>query len=664
MVLCLVFAWTFVAGLHAQKEDTQRWAARVGGFVTTSSPAISLDGSIIYVGVEAGQRSGRVVALTAAAGSEVWQYTRSAPFVSSPALSRDGSVLYIGCIDARLYALDAKTGALKWSRMTGGYINSSPAIAEDGTIYVGSADGRLYAFEDRGTEGVERWKFPRAQDPAMGIIDLSSPAIAPDGTIYIGSLDRSLYAITPQGEKKWAFTTGSPIFSSPAIGADGTVFVGSNDQRLHAIAPDGTRRWDFFTGGVIDASPVLGADGTVYVASGDAQLYAFDPNAVDDLRVKWKTYIGVTIGTTAAVRGDGVIVLGGDDNRVQAFDPDGKLRWEFKGVQGDGDRIEAGPTIADDGSIYIGSNDGFLYRLYGNGSPLSVLSSWPAFRRDAAHSGRAIATNMGGQLANISTRAVAGGNNNLIAGFVVQGGGGKVYLLRGVGPGLAKLNVNGFLPDPQLDLFAGETVLFSNDNWTEPDAAFGFSVGSTTERTAAFLLDPGSKDAVIVPFIGTGVFTAQVRSVDDRAGVALVEIYDTPAGDADTRLINLSTRGHAGTDENVLIAGFVVRDARVRLLIRAVGPGLTQFGVGGTLSRPVLDVFRNQSRIATNVGWFAGGLKNDLKMAAASGGAFPLDERHADSALIFDASPGPYTIQISGVNRTTGEALAEIYVLP
>lgn len=46
----------------------------------------------------------------------------------------------------RLYALDGKTGAEKWSYRTGGGIYSTPAIGRDGTVYVGSNDGKVYAF--------------------------------------------------------------------------------------------------------------------------------------------------------------------------------------------------------------------------------------------------------------------------------------------------------------------------------------------------------------------------------------------------------------------------------------------------------------------------------------------------------------------------------------
>src|SRR5262245_66058983 len=89
--------------------------------------------------------------------------------------------------------------------------------------------------------GTLLWKFP------TGDAIISSPAIGRDGTIYVGSADRNLYAFNPNGTLKWRFETAGAVHSSPAIGSDGTIYVGSRDERLYAINPDGTKRWEFRT---------------------------------------------------------------------------------------------------------------------------------------------------------------------------------------------------------------------------------------------------------------------------------------------------------------------------------------------------------------------------------------------------------------------------------
>ena len=73
-----------------------------------------------------------------------WSHTTGAMSYSSPAVAN--GVVYVGSDDGKLYALDAVTGALKWSYFTRrGLIQSSPAVA-NGVVYIGSTDHNVYAF--------------------------------------------------------------------------------------------------------------------------------------------------------------------------------------------------------------------------------------------------------------------------------------------------------------------------------------------------------------------------------------------------------------------------------------------------------------------------------------------------------------------------------------
>ena len=83
---------------------------------------------------------------------------------SSPGIGADGTV-YVGSNDNKIYALDSKTGAMKWEFVTGDNVSSSPAIGADGTIYVGSVDRKFYALktESKGLAG-SPWPM-RGQNP-------------------------------------------------------------------------------------------------------------------------------------------------------------------------------------------------------------------------------------------------------------------------------------------------------------------------------------------------------------------------------------------------------------------------------------------------------------------------------------------------------------------
>ncbi len=618
----------------------------------SSSAALSPDGATVYIGAERSM-SGRLVALNAD-GSLKWSKDFPDPVFSSPAVAPDGTV-YIGVDDGKLYALSPVKGAIKWESNTRTFVTSSPAIGVDGTVYFGAGDSRLHAV---GSDGVERWTFL-----AGDWID-SSPAVGVDGTIYFGSRDKNVYAVGPDGVEKWRFPTGDRVDSSPAIGLDGTVYIGSADQRMYALTPGGKKKWEYLTGGEINASPVLGADGTVYFAAEDTWFYALAPQ---DGSLRWRRALNTTSISTAAVRGDGTIIFGADDGLLRALDPrDGSERWRFNTNPGFGDLIESSPLIAPNGSIYFGSLDGRLYKLKGNGSPLSSLSSWPAFRRDVAHTGRSeYVSNGGGRLLNLASRGQVAENDTLIAGFFVEGApaDAKSYLVRGVGPALEQFGVAGFMADPRLDVFSGQAHLWDNDNWS--DAEPGSSPAAVAVAVSAFPLPVGSNDAALVLVLPPGLYSAHLRGSDGRGGVALFEIYDAIEGDPTSRLVNLSLRGKVGAGENVLIVGMVVGGTRpTRLLVRAVGPGLTAFGVPDVLAQPRMSVFREEAKLLrSNTGWTSDGSRHDLVVAAESVGAFPLAEGSADSAMILLVDPGLYTLQVVGVGAATGEAMAEIYVL-
>jgi outer membrane protein assembly factor BamB len=655
--------------LWAQKNDGDpRWILTTGtsgqAFVY-SSPAIGSDGTV-YVGVRVNTTppAGRLLALNPTDGSEKKNWPKGGFLApdwvdSSPAIGSDGTV-YFGCLDGKLYALNPDTGVKKWERFLGSFVPGSPALGPDGTIYIGSYDSYLHAV--RASDGVEVWRFETG-----GAIE-SSPAVAADGTIYFGSVDNKVYAVTPTGKLKWTRATRAPVLSSPAIDVDGTVYVGSHDGSLYALAPeDGAIRWTYATGGQILSSPVIGADRTIYFGNDDSIFSALRP----DGSLRWNISVGVnkSIRSTAAVRSDGTIIFGAQDGVIRAVNPEtdltagGLSKWSYR----TGDEVESSPVVASDGTIYVGSHDGKLYSFYGSGAPASTYARWPMFRGNVARTGKVAATPDGGRLVNLATRALAGNGTPLIAGLVTSGVGEKNYMIRGIGPTLEQLGVSGPLRDPTLVIkpLGSEIVRFSNDNWgSQANAA---EIVQVAAAVGAFPLPPESKDAVVLGPLPGGLYTASLDGTDNASGVALIEAYDAAVNAPGARLVNLSTRAQVGTGDNILIPGLVIGGSdAVRLLVRAVGPGLAAFGVSGALARPTLAVYSGsgQSPILTNTGWSTGVLKADIAGAASVAGAFPLANGSADCAALLTLNPGSYTIQVSGVGATTGEALVEVYLLP
>lgn len=128
-----------------------------------------------------------------------------------------------------------------------------------------------------------------------------------------------------------------------------------------------------------------------------------------------------------------------------------------------------------------------------------------------------------------------------------------------------------------------------------------------------------------------------------------------------SRITNISTRGQVGVS-NPLIAGFVITgDQRKRLLIRAVGPTLSSFGVTGALADPRIEVLFGSTVIATNNDWTETAVVAQVTATSPTVGAFPLNANSKDAAMVLQLNPGAYTVQIRGANGTTGTALVEIY---
>ncbi len=262
------------------------------------------------------------------------------------------------------------------------------------------------------------------------------------------------------------------------------------------------------------------------------------------------------------------------------------------------------------------------------------------------------------RVVNLATRASVGGAAGTpIAGFVVGGAGTKRMLVRAVGPGLAAFGLAGALADPGVAVVRADgATVASNDNWLAADAATFAALG-------AFQLPAGSRDAAVVSALAAGSYTTPVGA-GGGSGIALLEIYDGEPANPAASLVNASTRAFVGTGDTVLIPGFAVTgEGTVRLLLRAVGPGLADFGVAGALADPELTLFSGNLAIAANDNWNGAANAAEIAAAARQAGAFALADGSRDAALLVTLRAGNYTARIAGVGGATGTALVEIYVV-
>ena len=274
-----------------------------------------------------------------------------------------------------------------------------------------------------------------------------------------------------------------------------------------------------------------------------------------------------------------------------------------------------------------------------------------------------------GRLINLSILTdITAASPTFTVGTVIGGGGtsgAKPLLVRAVGPSLVPLGLPAasVLADPKLEIFAGTASFASNDNWGG-DAAL---VGAFAAVGAFPFAAATSKDAAVFNAgVASGSYTVQVGNVGAVGGtVVIAEIYDaTPAasfGATTPRLVNVSVLKQIGTGAT-LTAGFVIGGATARtVLVRAVGPALAAFGVGGAMADPKLELFSGQTVIAANDNW---GGDAQLTATGTAVGAFGIaNAASKDAILLVTLAPGSYTAQVSGVGGG-GTALVEVYEVP
>jgi outer membrane protein assembly factor BamB len=386
------------------------WKFKTSGRVV-SSPVVV--GDAVYVG----STDGNLYAVNRADGTLRWKFPTRGAVSSSPAFAN--GVVFAGSADGRFYAVDAVTGKEKWNFKTAGerrftapgihggtprtemmpdpfdVFLSSPVIA-DGTIYFGSGDNNVYALDAE--SGALRWTFK------TGNVVHASPTVS-NGVVFIGSWDRIMYAINAAtGKELWRFQTGNDtviynqigIASSAAV-AGGVVYFGCRDGHFYALdAKTGAQRWshDNKMGWVI-ASPAV-RNGVVYFASADGTRFKALDAATGALTYSVENK-AISFSSPAIV--NDVAYFGSSDGWVHALDiATGAIRAEF---QSDGSKenaskyidekghmnsaalypdftldgiiigvhrmfslgsILSSPVVAD-GVLYVGSTDGNLYAL-------------------------------------------------------------------------------------------------------------------------------------------------------------------------------------------------------------------------------------------------------------------------------------------------------------
>lgn len=155
-------------------------------------------------------------------------------------------------LHATLYALDSRTGSVRWSYAFPGQDGASRMILDHGMIYSNAADwptngaGTGYIFALDSATGNLLW-----QDQAQPFIAMSAAQVA-NGVLYVGSGDglntTTVYALrSSDGAPLWSYPLNAAEVNSATLSA-GMLYLGPTDGIIYALrTSDGKLLWHYQT---------------------------------------------------------------------------------------------------------------------------------------------------------------------------------------------------------------------------------------------------------------------------------------------------------------------------------------------------------------------------------------------------------------------------------
>ncbi|MEY2510494.1 MAG: hypothetical protein QOE26_1257 [Verrucomicrobiota bacterium] len=265
-----------------------------------------------------------------------------------------------------------------------------------------------------------------------------------------------------------------------------------------------------------------------------------------------------------------------------------------------------------------------------------------------------------GLVGNVSTRLGVGtGDDALIEGFIVQGpaGSSKKIIVRAIGPSLAQFGIPDALPNPTLEIHdsTGAIVAMNND-WkiTQPG---GLITGNQfNEINGSGIAPTNDLESAVIVALAPGSYTAVVRGANNSVGTGVVDAFDLDAGSA-ARLANIATRGVVQPGDKLMIAGFIIQNGAVKVVVRGIGPSLQQFGISNALPDTTLQLRDQQGTVVLENDDWKSSQQQELEATGLQPG------HDLEAALVTTIQPGQYTAQLRGKNNDSGIGVVQVYFL-
>jgi outer membrane protein assembly factor BamB len=220
--------------LSTSSDRENRNAAFGGG--------VSVEGGRVF----ATNGLGDVVAIDAAAGTEIWRKKPGGPLRGAPTLFLGNA--YVVSQDNQLFALAQADGAVVWTQSgtpeTQGVFGVAAPAAAQGTIVAGFSSGELnaYRYENGRALWTDTLSRSTISTSVSSLVDIDAEPVIDQGRVYaVGQGERMAAVELNSGQRVWEQNFAG--ISTPWVAGE-WIFVMTDDARLVCIARgNGKIRW-------------------------------------------------------------------------------------------------------------------------------------------------------------------------------------------------------------------------------------------------------------------------------------------------------------------------------------------------------------------------------------------------------------------------------------
>jgi eukaryotic-like serine/threonine-protein kinase len=246
-------------------------------------------------------------------------YEGKGRFIGAPVVA--GDVVILPSTDKHIYALDKKSGTLRWKFATRGAL-WAPAASDSTLAYQPGLDHYLYAIDL--ASGKQAWEIDLG-GPIVGGVTLDA-----QGYLYVGTLNHTLYAVdTETGKALWNATVEGNIWAAPLL-HEGKLYFGTDKNKVYIFdAAAGKATQTLETSSSVIGSPVL-TDGTITIGTEGGEIFTL---TLDGENRPWtRTLKGKLYSNPVVINNQVVFAVFQGDHILAGYDFQGTLDEKWNAV--------------------------------------------------------------------------------------------------------------------------------------------------------------------------------------------------------------------------------------------------------------------------------------------------------------------------------------------